>query len=175
MEKIKTLSIPNLLPNVKLFCFFSSSPIKTFFSFMYWSAHGVIEGAELDGSNRKIIAFLVTSFSHRDYDAQSLAVDVAQNRVYFVSRYNIGIFYVDLNAGDGNVHELFVDFFFVLYPFGIALDDDYVYWNDYFREAVFRTKKNNSSRIETVVSGLFYPRGMYLYKENATRNSKFFV
>ena len=140
---------------------------------MYWSAYGVIEGAELDGSNRKIIALLVTYYGH--YDAQSLAVDVAQNRVYFVSRYNIGIFYVDLNAGDGYVHGLFVDFFFTFYPFGIALDDDYVYWNDYYREAVFRTKKNISSRIETVVSGLFYPRGMYVYKENATRNSKFFV
>ena len=140
---------------------------------MYWTSYGVIEGADMDGSNRRNITFLRGSFGH--HDALGLALDVQMNRLYFVSYSLSGLFYIDLDsAGSPYIPQSLLQSFFYFYePHGIALDDQFVYWNEYFEEKVFRMNKTVAGNIETVAAGIFSPYGLAVKKGTPTRNSKF--
>ena len=140
---------------------------------MYWSSHGVIEGADMDGSNRRNITLLRDSYG--EYDALGLALDVQMNRLYFVSYILYGLFYIDLDSsGSPSIPlSLLRSFFYFDVPHGVALDDQFVYWNEYYEEKVYRMNKTVAGNIEDVAAGIYSPFGLAVKKGTPTRNSKY--
>ena len=141
---------------------------------MYWSALGVIEKAELDGSNRGSVADLGKTFYGDPVDAKGLALDVEMNRLYFVSYEEYSIFYIDLDSGNRTVQTLLQRYWLLYGPFGIALDDEYVYWTEHIAFGyVFRTNKTaHDADVDIVLSGTYDPRGIAVKKGNFTRDSE---
>ena len=140
---------------------------------MYWTSYGIIEGADMDGSNRRNIALLRYSFG--EYDALGLALDVQMNRLYFVSYFLYGLFYIDLDSSGNpsSPQSLLQSFFYFDVPHGVALDDQFVYWNEYYEEKVYRMNKTVASNIEDVAAGIYSPFGLAVKKGTPTRNSKY--
>ena len=64
-------------------------------------------------------------------------------------------------------------YFYFDEPHGVALDDQFVYWNEYYEEKVFRMNKTAGGNIETVAAGIYSPFGLAVKKGTPTRNSKY--
>ena len=146
---------------------------------MYWSAEGVIERAELDGSNRRVIAELGVIWYGATIDAIGLTLDIDTNRLYFVSYHLYSLLYIDLSSTQlhlRQVQTLIQQFWYFYGPFGIAVDDQYVYWTEYIAFGyVFRTSKNiHDGDVEVVVQGTYHPQGIAVNKGNFTQESKYF-
>ena len=140
---------------------------------MYWSEHGIIEGAEMDGRNRRTIVLL--TYIWGEYDALGLSLDVQMNRIYFVSYYLSSLLYIDLDsAGNHSVQTLRFSHWYFGMPHGVALDDQFVYWNEYWAEKVYRINKTAwDGNLKVVASGMLDPRGMVIKKGNLTRDSEY--
>ena len=133
---------------------------------MYWSDHGIIEGAQMDGENRTAVASLVHYWWGYEYDARGLALDIEKNRIYFVSYYLETLCYVDLeSSARGVVQRLFYSSTYLYAPRGVEVDDQFVYWNDFWTEKVYRINKTAfDNRLEVIATGLYSPRGMAVKK-----------
>ena len=141
---------------------------------MYWSAEGYIERAELDGLNRRIIASLGETYYGSTIDARGLTLDHEMNRLYFVSYFEYALLYIDLDSGSHSVQVMLRNFLFFWDPFGVAVDDKYVYWNEYSLFGwVFRINKNDTSDFDLFLHGLYDPRGLAVKKGNYTRKSEY--
>ena len=141
---------------------------------MYWSAEGYIERAELDGLNRRIIASLGETYYGSTIDARGLTLDHEMNRLYFVSYFEYALLYIDLDSGSHSVQVMLRSFLFFFDPFGVAVDDKYVYWNEYSLFGwVFRINKNDKSDLDLFLHGLYDPRGLAVKKGNYTRKSEY--
>ena len=144
---------------------------------MYWSAEGVIECAVLDGSNRSVIAELgVTSYG-ASIDARGLTLDAAMNQIYFVSFHKYSLFYIDLGSANYTVQTLIQSYWHFYLPYGIAVDDEYVYWTEHYAYGyVFRLNKTaNDGSVEALIQGTYDPRGIAVKKGTYTRDSKYFL
>ena len=141
---------------------------------MYWSDNGIIERAQMDGENRSTVALLIYDYNNT-YDARGLALDIQMNRIYFVSYASFSLHYFDLDsAGDGSVQTLFRHWYYVFSPRGIALDDQFVYWNEFWSEKVYRINKTAfDGRLEVIASGIYSPRGMVVNKGTPIRDSEY--
>ena len=141
---------------------------------MYWSAEGVIERAVLDGSNRNIIAKLGLTIYGDSIDAKGLTLDVAMNRLYFVSFHEYSLLYIDLDSANYTVQTLIRNFWYFYFPFGIAVDDEYVYWTEHVAYGyVFRSNKTaNDAEVVPVLRGTYDPRGIAVKKGKFSRDSK---
>ena len=147
---------------------------------MYWSAEGVIERAELDGSNRRVIAELGVTVYGATIDAKGLTLDIDTNRLYFVSYHLYSLLYIDLSSTQLRlrpVHTLIQQFWLFYGPYGIAVDDEYVYWSENLVYGyVFRRSKNvHDGDVGVVVSGTYEPKGIAVKKGNFTQNSKYCI
>lgn len=141
---------------------------------MYWSALGFIEGAKLDGSNRRTIVSLGESIFDDTIDARGLTLDIPMNRIYFVSYVTSSLRYIDLGSGDYSVQEVIKSFYLFYDPFGIAVDDQYVYWSEYsWFGWVFRINKTDYDDISVLLHGLYDPRGLAVKKGIYTRDSEY--
>ena len=147
---------------------------------MYWSAEGVIERAELDGSNRRVIAELGVTVYGATIDAKGLTLDIDTNRLYFVSYHLYSLLYIDLSSTQLQllrVETLNQNFWAFYGPYGIAVDDEYVYWSENLVYGyVFRRSKNvHDGDVRVVVSGTYEPKGIAVKKGNFTQNSKYCI
>ena len=155
------------------------SRVSFIFSFMYWSSHSMIHGAELDGANRETIV----SLNGYSYGVQGLALDVGMNRIYFITRYGSrSVSYINLNSSNRSVEtlaRLYYDLPYYGYSYGIAVEGQYIYfsyrWSYYSREGkVYRINKTRGDgHLETVVLGLSYPRGIAVQGGKTTRKSEY--
>ena len=143
---------------------------------MYWSAEGIIERAELDGSNRRTIADLGKTFYGALVDAKGLTLDVDMNRLYFVSYHLYSLLYIDLNYRPYTVQTLIEDYWRFYGPFGIAQDDQYVYWTEYYVfGVVFRASKTAPyDDFDVELHGTYDPRGIAVKKGNFTQSEYFY-
>lgn len=142
---------------------------------MYWSAEGIIERAELDGSNRRTIADLGETWYEAVIDARGLTLDVDMNRLYFVSYHLYSLLYIDLNSRPYIVQTLIEHFWFFYGPFGIAQDDQYVYWTEHLVYGmVFRASKTAPYEdFDIALYGTYDPRGIAVKKGNFTQSEYF--
>ena len=147
------------------------------FRVMYWSAEGVIERAVQDGSNRSIIAELGVTFYGVAVDARGLTLDEPMNRIYFVSFHEYSLFYIDLGSANYTVQTLIQSFWHFFFPYGVAVDDEYVYWTEHLAYGyVFRLHKTaNDDSVEAVIKGTYDPRGIAVKKGKYTQDSKYFL
>ena len=141
---------------------------------MYWSDHGMIERAEMDGEARMTVA-LLKDYWDDAHDSRGLALDAKMNRLYFVSYDLYSLMYIDVDSsGHGSVRTLLRSSIYFWSPRGIALDDQFVYWNEYITENVYRINKTRYDGLfEVIASGIYSPRGMVIKKGNATRQGEY--
>lgn len=138
---------------------------------MYWTAYPIIEGAEMDGTNR------FTLLRSRYYDPQGVAMDIQRNGLFFASREQSSIFYMTL--GHRTIQRLLKMPPGTGRPVGIAVDDHYVYWSTGYQgnarpPQIYRTNKTRiNGQVKSVLRGLKDPIGIAVHKGNTTRDSKF--
>ena len=143
---------------------------------MYWSSDSFIYGAELDGANRQIIASLRR---YKHLGVQAIALDVDMNRIYITgSHYGAAqsLSYIDLNISNPSVETLAFWFPYDPVHYGIAVDDQYVYFTKthfYGTGMVYRRNKTKGGgHLSILVMGLDYPRGVTVQRGNTTRKSE---
>ncbi|KAI8517753.1 hypothetical protein Bbelb_037700 [Branchiostoma belcheri] len=117
-------------------------------SHMYWVNRPNIDRAAMDGSNRTTIIRNLTS-------AWAIAIDYTENRLYYsdddtiYSSDMLGNNTQLVKNGDGKT------------VFGIAVDDNYVYWTHTFAREVRRLSKSSMNQT-VLVDDLDNPSAIYL-------------
>ncbi|XP_068626812.1 very low-density lipoprotein receptor isoform X3 [Battus philenor] len=114
---------------------------------MYWTDWGQnpkIERAGMDGSHRETIV---------SYDVKwpnGLTLDLVRKRVYWVdAKMNT----ISSCNYDGSARRLILYSTDVLrHPFSITTFEDWVYWTDWDKTAVFRANKFNGKQVEAITS-----------------------
>ncbi|KAG5681484.1 hypothetical protein PVAND_010916 [Polypedilum vanderplanki] len=127
---------------------------------MFWSDWGSsprIERAGMDGTHRQTIV---------SYDVKwpnGLTLDLVQKRVYWVdAKLNV----ISSCNFDGSGRNLVLHSTDSLrHPFSITTFEDYVYWTDWDKEAVFRANKFNGNDVEpvTALHMLQHPMTIHVY------------
>ncbi|XP_014362948.1 low-density lipoprotein receptor isoform X8 [Papilio machaon] len=114
---------------------------------MYWTDWGQnpkIERAGMDGSHRQTIV---------SYDVKwpnGLTLDLVRKRVYWVDAKMSTISSCNY---DGTARRLILYSTDVLrHPFSITTFEDWVYWTDWDKTAVFRANKFNGKNVEAITS-----------------------
>ena len=142
---------------------------------MYWSDHGFIESAHMDGKFRRKAVNLTDRLGNQ-YDAQGLALDVKTNRLYFASYWAYRLMYVDLNSPEEHPvpQNLFTSWWHFLVPRDVEVDDEFVYWNEYIFENVYRINKTAfDGNLDIIAHGMYSPRGMVIKKGHPKPQSKY--
>lgn len=115
--------------------------------FMYWTDWGSnprIERAGMDGSHRQII------INNNIKWANGLTLDLVLNRIYWVdAKLNI-ISSCNYDGSDRRV--ILYSSEFLRHPFSITTFEDYVYWTDWDKAAVFKANKFNGSEIQAITA-----------------------
>lgn len=114
---------------------------------MYWTDWGKdakIERAGLDGSHRQTIV---------SYDIKwpnGLTIDLVRGRIYWVDAKLNLISSCDYDGADrrGVLRSVEV----LHHPFSISVFEDYVYWTDWDKEAIFRANKFNGSNVVAITA-----------------------
>ena len=136
---------------------------------MYWSSWNFIQRAELDGANQASVYSLGKYGVH---GVRSLAMDVDMNRIYFAYRQRV--MFIDLHSSTRSAETL-IDlhsYWHLFYTYPIAVDDNFVYFAS--SGNVYRTnKRRKNGLVESVLSGLTYPRAIVIHKGNATGKCKY--
>ncbi|XP_070504583.1 very low-density lipoprotein receptor isoform X2 [Chironomus tepperi] len=127
---------------------------------MFWSDWGSnprIERAGMDGTHRQTIV---------SYDVKwpnGLTLDIVQKRIYWVdAKLNV----ISSCNYDGTGRNLVLHSTDTLrHPFSITTFEDYVYWTDWDKEAVFRANKFNGKDVEpvTALHMLQHPMTIHVY------------
>lgn len=115
--------------------------------FMYWTDWGSnprIERAGMDGSHRQIIV------NNNIKWANGLTLDLVLNRIYWVdAKLNI----ISSSNFDGSDRRVILySSEYLRHPFSITTFEDYVYWTDWDKAAVFKANKFNGSDIQAITA-----------------------
>lgn len=115
--------------------------------FMYWTDWGSnprIERAGMDGSHRQIIVGTNIKWPN------GLTLDLVMNRIYWVdAKLNI---MSSCNFDGGDRRVILYSSEFLRHPFSITTFEDYVYWTDWDKGAVFRANKFNGEGVHAVTA-----------------------
>lgn len=98
----------------------------------------------MDGSHRQII------INNNIKWANGLTLDMVLNRIYWVdAKLNI-ISSCNFDGSDRRVILYSAEF--LRHPFSITVFEDYVYWTDWDKAAVFKANKFNGSEIQAITA-----------------------
>ena len=134
---------------------------------MYWCNHGVnhkIEVANMDGDDRRVLV------RRGLYYPNGLTLDDTNNRLYWVDSYYDALEYYDLQRH--TITTLLHRDYIFSYPFGLTSLDDYLYWTDWNRHAVYQADKRTASNSKILVNGLIQPMDIHAYDRNKTLPGK---
>ena len=134
---------------------------------MYWCNRGVdhkIEVANMDGDDRRVLV------RRGLYYPNGLTLDDKNNRLYWVDSSFDTLEYYDLQRH--TITTLLDRVYILSYPFGLTSLDDYLYWTDQHRDAVYQADKSTASNSKILVSGLREPRDIHAYDRNKTLPGK---
>lgn len=116
---------------------------------MYWTDWGLkpkIERAGMDGSHRQTIV---------SYDVKwpnGLTLDLMKKRIYWVdAKLNI-VSSCDYNGSNRRIILKTAEY--LRHPFSITTFEDWIYWTDWDKAAVFKANKFNGQEIQSVTSSL---------------------
>ena len=130
---------------------------------MYWCNRGVdykIEVANMDGEDRRLLV------RRGLYYPNGLTLDDKNNRLYWVDSYLRTLEYFDLQRH--TITTLLDRNSILSYPFGLTSLDDYLYWTDWYRYAVYQADKRTASNSKILVGGLSRPMDIHAYDRNKT-------
>ena len=128
----------------------------------------------MDGEFRRKVVSLRTESGY-EYDAQGLALDAETNKIYFVSYWLSSLLYVDLSLPGLGVPQTMLNSFWLFWvPRDVEVDDQFVYWNEYIFENVYRINKTEfDGNLEIIANGMYSPRGMVINKGDPKPRSKY--
>lgn len=115
--------------------------------FMYWTEWGSIpriERAGMDGRHRQIIISTNIKWPN------GLTLDFVLNRIYWVdAKLNI----ISSSNFDGSDRRVILSSLeFLKHPFSITTFEDYVYWTDWGKAAVFKANKFNGGNVQALTA-----------------------
>ncbi|KAL7037303.1 hypothetical protein ACKWTF_009156 [Chironomus riparius] len=133
------------------------NPLEGWMFWSDWGSNPRIERAGMDGTHRQTIV---------SYDVKwpnGLTLDIVQKRIYWVdAKLNV----ISSCNYDGTGRNLVLHSTDTLrHPFSITTFEDYVYWTDWDKEAVFRANKFNGKDVEpvTALHMLQHPMTIHVY------------
>ncbi|KAF5288914.1 hypothetical protein FQA39_LY03793 [Lamprigera yunnana] len=118
------------------------NPIEGWMFWTDWGSNANIERAGMDGSHRKIIV------SQDVIWPNGLTLDLVQRQLYWVDAKMNTISSCDFNGGNRIV--LLSSFAIVRHPFSITTFDDWLYWTDWIKAAVFKANKFDGRNVQVV-------------------------
>lgn len=114
---------------------------------LYWSDWGAvpkIERAGMDGSHRQVIV------EHDIKWPNGLTLDIVGKRIFWVDAKLQTISSCNFDGSHRRV-VLYSDAY-LSHPFSITTFEDFVYWTDWTKHAVFRANKFNGSSVEAITA-----------------------
>ncbi|XP_071869085.1 low-density lipoprotein receptor isoform X6 [Bombus fervidus] len=133
------------------------NPLEGWMFWTDWSDEARIEKAGMDGSHRTVIV---------DNDVQwpnGLTLDLIGKKIYWVdAKLNI---IGSCNYDGSGVRTVLYSPEVLRHPFSITTFEDYVYWTDWDKEAIFKANKFTGQSVEAVTSlrTLKYPMVVHVY------------
>ena len=128
---------------------------------MSWFGYHGIKQARMDGTNQKTLAQYLTGFYW--WAPNSLTIDIAANRLYWLGYHDYVLEYIDLDAPVISIQTLLTHYDYLSSPFGIAQDDDHLYWTDTYEDILVRVDKRTGGNLTVLVRNLQRPRGVAVY------------
>ncbi|XP_053696263.1 low-density lipoprotein receptor-like isoform X2 [Sabethes cyaneus] len=127
---------------------------------MYWTDWGTsprIERAGMDGTHRQVIVNYEVKWPN------GITLDLVRKRVYWVDAKLNVISSCNYDGSQRTVVLYSADY--LRHPFSITTFEDYVYWTDWDKEAVFKANKFNGKDIEpvTAMHMLQHPMTIHVY------------
>ncbi|XP_017755666.1 PREDICTED: very low-density lipoprotein receptor-like isoform X1 [Eufriesea mexicana] len=133
------------------------NPLEGWMFWTDWSDEAHIEKAGMDGSHRTVIVDNGVQWPN------GLTLDLIGKKVYWVdAKLNmIG----SCNYDGSGVRRVLFSPKVLRHPFSITTFEDYVYWTDWDKEAIFKANKFNGQSVEAVTSlrTLKYPMVVHVY------------
>lgn len=133
------------------------NPLEGWMFWTDWSDEARIEKAGMDGSHRTVIV---------DHDVQwpnGLTLDLIGKKIYWVdAKLNI---IGSCNYDGSGIRTVLYSPEVLRHPFSITTFEDYVYWTDWDKEAIFKANKFTGKSVEAVTSlrTLKYPMVVHVY------------
>ncbi|XP_057307796.1 low-density lipoprotein receptor-related protein 4-like isoform X3 [Hydractinia symbiolongicarpus] len=136
---------------------------------LFFSAAEIIVRINTNGENRK-------TYTSKLQHVTGLAIDKFEDRLYFCDQGSYSIRSTDLNFRDHRLLiqksvNIFGKFYIVrntgnvIEPFGLAVQQDQVFWTDTYRRAIFAADKHSGDNVTYVTGGLDHPRRIHVYND----------
>lgn len=138
-------------------------PNRGIMFFSDWGSVPRIERCGLDGRDRQII--VVTDITWPN----GLVIDHKDDRLYWTDGAKYQIKSSTFEGKD--VKTIIKDVKYLPHPFGIAVNDQYVYWTNWEYKSLLRTNKYDGSYVETVQADLTSPMDIKLYDSKVQQDS----
>uniref|UniRef100_A0A8C2AGE5 Low density lipoprotein receptor-related protein 4 n=1 Tax=Cyprinus carpio TaxID=7962 RepID=A0A8C2AGE5_CYPCA len=139
-------------PGTQSFSLYISNCLYTVFRKIYWTDWGnmpCIEYANMDGTNRKIIA------DTHLFWPNGLTIDYASHRIYWVDAKHHVIERADL---DGKNRKAVIS---LPHPFAITVFEDSLYWTDWHTKSINSANKFTGKNQEVIRNKLHFPMDIH--------------
>lgn len=127
----------------------------------YWSYESKIERSDMDGGNRTMAIHSGSGFY-----PYGLALDVTQNWLYWVDRYNDKLEVYEFPSKKRRQIISAHSHHFLSYPFGLALYENHLYWTDHNWYGVYRVDRETGGNVQKVLSIQSRPMSIHAYDKN---------
>ena len=128
----------------------------------------------MNGANQEHILTWNSIHSPRYY-TMALAVDPANDRLYFHDGYDIKYTNTSRPITGKVYNALRLSWQWFLHPHGLAVKEEFIYWgDDYSYRAVYRANKTSSNSAQKLMSGI-HPVDLHVYHNNSDIPGNVFV
>jgi len=118
----------------------------------------------MDGDDRRVLV------RRGLYHPNGLTLDDTNNRLYWVDSYYDALEYYDLQRD--TITTLLHRSSSLYNPFGLTSLDDFLFWTDQSRDAVYQADKRTASNSKILLNGLIQPMDIHAYDRNKTLPGK---
>lgn len=140
-----------------------------FLRLVYWVTNdgntATIERAQMNGEKREVVLRFPRRYHYYYYSPRALALDSDNNRLYWVDDNRGELCYTETNPKDGLIHNVGISSRYIQSPYSLALKEDYIYWGDELKSAVYRVNKTDTGKVKKIVSGVD-PIDLHVYHNN---------
>lgn len=127
-------------------------PVNGWMFWSDWGSNPRIEKAGMDGTHRQVL--IDTNIKW----ANGLTLDLVLNRIYWVDAKLNEISSCDFEGGSRRT--ILYSSEFLRHPFSISTFEDWVYWTDWEKAAIFRANKFTGADIEAITAVRMVSEGL---------------